>query len=221
MKIKINCAEYKTAPLVSLRPIQGKLKNLSDKNFEKLKQQILDEGFISPFFIWIKDDERWILDGHQRHSVLMKMKEQGIQMPDDFPVYEIYAETYREACKRVLALSSQYGTINKQGLFDFIEDLGDFKEELDSFTFDSFDMESFKFDFYRDGAIGENGDVVDKVNRGDENSEWSDMPEFKEGGNYIKLIFHFKSEEEREKYCNENCIDPTMKKSNQWIVHVD
>ena len=62
-------------------------------------------------------------------------------------------------------------------------------------------------------------DLVDKVNKGDENSEWVGMPNFEAGDNYIKLIFHFKTEADRESYCDLNNIVPTMKKSNQWIVH--
>ena len=88
MEVKINCAIHTTAPLVTLKPIQGNLKDLTDENFERLKAEILDEGFIAPFFIWVKDGEKWLLDGHQRQRALLKMKEQGIKMPDDFPVYE-------------------------------------------------------------------------------------------------------------------------------------
>jgi hypothetical protein len=147
MEVKINCAQYKTAPLSTLKILQGDLKDLSDSNFEKLKTQILDEGFISPFFVWIKDNERWLVDGTQRFRTLTKMKDQGIKMPDDFPIHEVYADTYRDACKRVLALSSQYGTLTKQGLYEFVEK-NDLKDDLDTFHFDAFKMEDFNIEFY-------------------------------------------------------------------------
>lgn len=62
-------------------------------------------------------------------------------------------------------------------------------------------------------------DMVEKVNRGDENDEWVGMPEFKEGGKYIKLIYHFDSEEAREKFIEENNIKVDMVQNGQCIVY--
>ena len=62
-------------------------------------------------------------------------------------------------------------------------------------------------------------DVSEKVNRGDENSEWVDMPEFKEGDKYIKLTFIFADEEKRLQYCKDNNISIERKMNNQWIVY--
>jgi|SRR5271157_3530900 len=62
-------------------------------------------------------------------------------------------------------------------------------------------------------------DISEKINSGDENSEWVGMPEFEDGGKYIKLIFHFNTELERELYVKENNIIVDHKHSNQWIVH--
>lgn len=63
-------------------------------------------------------------------------------------------------------------------------------------------------------------DLVNQVNRGDENSEWAGMPEFKQDEKYIRLVFHFNTESEREEYVNDNNIEINQKTSGQWTVHL-
>ncbi len=65
-------------------------------------------------------------------------------------------------------------------------------------------------------------DLVDEVNAADENEEWvkdGDMPEFFSDSDYIKLIFHFKTEEDREKFVADQQIKIDKKMNKQWIVH--
>lgn len=148
MKVFINCASHDEASLEDLIVLQGNLKDLTDQNYQKLKQQILDEGFIAPFFVWKREDGLHLLDGTQRFRTLSKMKEEGIELPEKFPIHEIYADSYKEACKRVLALASQYGTITTQGLHEFAEKHELEFEEVNQFHFDAFKMDSFKAEFY-------------------------------------------------------------------------
>ena len=159
MEVKINCASYKTAPLESIIEVQDDLKELSELNFERLKNEILESGFIAPFFIWVKDNNNYLLDGHQRKRTLEKMKEQGIKMPVEFPVYEIYAENHREACLRVLAYSSQYGLMTKQGLYRYAEQ-NDLVDELERYNFDAFPLEEFKQEYYED-KVQDDDDIDD------------------------------------------------------------
>jgi hypothetical protein len=61
---------------------------------------------------------------------------------------------------------------------------------------------------------------INEINRGDENSEWVGMPEFKEGDNYIKLTYIFKSAEERDKFIANEQIKVDMKRNdNNWICY--
>lgn len=45
-----------TAPIAEFLPSQGKLKDLDDKNYKKLKKVIKSRGFRVPVFIWVDKD---------------------------------------------------------------------------------------------------------------------------------------------------------------------
>lgn len=142
--IEIKCTTKDYLSLEQMNPLQGELKTLTEKNYQKLKGQLIDEGFIAPFLVWKKNDEYFILDGHQRFYVLVKLKEQGIKIPEKFPVVLVEAENYRQACKRVLAISSQYGTMTDKGLKKFILDAEiDAIDVIEQFEFDVIDFEKW------------------------------------------------------------------------------
>jgi hypothetical protein len=92
-----------------------------------------------------------------------------------------------------------------------IEDFEDLDHEL--LGIEDLDEIEMQEDLYSDD------DVIDEVNKGDENSEWVGMPEFEEGKEYIKLIYHFKSEIDRELFVKENEIQIDKKMNGQWIVY--
>ena len=65
-EIMINCKGSAEVTLQQIENYQGELKSISDKNRQKLKNSILNYGFIQPFAIWInKQGTKKILDGHQ------------------------------------------------------------------------------------------------------------------------------------------------------------
>jgi hypothetical protein len=148
MKVEIKCETSRSLPLDQIHPMQGDLKKLDKKNFDKLYQQIIDEGFISPFFVWKNGDKFFLLDGHQRYNVIKEMTKKPVILPHVWPIVEIQASNYKQACKRILALSSQYGTMTKEGLKEFIEKATIEQEELfEEYQFDCIDFEKFNDDF--------------------------------------------------------------------------
>lgn len=106
-----------TAPIADLLPSQGNLKDLSDRNYKKLKNNIESRGFIIPVYTWVdpKDGLRYLLDGHQRQRVLTT---EGWTEP--IPYLTITAETRQQAMAILLEVTSQYGTITQEGLDEFI-----------------------------------------------------------------------------------------------------
>lgn len=66
------------------------------------------------------------------------------------------------------------------------------------------------------GDDNEENELVDTVNKGDENSEWVDMPEFELAEKDIKLTIVFQTELEREVFVKEHKIEITNKNSGQW-----
>jgi len=153
--VKINCRGADTLPLDELKIIQGNLKQLSPENSDKLMRSIVKHGFIAPIFIWVSGDKYKkynVLDGTQRITVLSKMQERGAKIPD-LPVVYINAKTKKEAKEILLKISSQYGVIEKTGLYDFVEnididplDLSLPGNPVQYFKLNEEDIESIKFD---------------------------------------------------------------------------
>lgn len=160
--IRIACTGADSVPLQSIFPFQGDLKSLSPINYEKLKQQILEHGFTSPFHLWHDRDadKTWCLDGHQRLRVLMRLKQDGYLIPD-LPVDYIAARSEKEAKQILLAHASQYGNVDSQGLYEFISkaDIG-IDEMMQSSSFPEIDLDAFKAEFLDDPAAEQgNGDA--------------------------------------------------------------
>jgi len=105
-----------------LEPLQGSLKSLSQTNFEKLKKSVIDRGFFVPVFIWNNGQSIKLIDGHQRLRLLQVLKKEGWIIPK-IPYVNITAKTAQEAKQQVLAISSTFGTIERQGLYEFLEDI--------------------------------------------------------------------------------------------------
>jgi len=147
MQVRIECQGNDRLDISALEPFQGNLKNLSQKNYEKLKKDILTLGFSEPISVW-KSDKLYILNGHQRLRVLTKMREDGIEIPP-IPVSFVEAKDKKEAKKKVLALASQFGEVSSDGLYEFLElSEIDFKEIEDMTAFPEIDLGNFESEFY-------------------------------------------------------------------------
>lgn len=115
MKV-LNPNNLPTAPISELQATQGDLKFLSEDNYNKLKRNIEKHGFDIPVTVWIDSQgEKWLLDGHQRKHVL---ETEGWN--DPVPYLVIKAPNMQTAAERLLAITSQYGTITQEGLDEFI-----------------------------------------------------------------------------------------------------
>jgi DNA modification methylase len=119
----------------AVKPLQGELKDLTEANYNKLKNVLIKRGFKVPLFIWrvpmaesaIMEDiyqagpvyDYWLMDGHQRQRVMIKENMQ----PYEVPYILIEADTEAEAKAQLLEISSQYGTITQEGFDQFTADL--------------------------------------------------------------------------------------------------
>jgi hypothetical protein len=117
--INVTCKAAINIPLEDLAPLQGDLKELTHRNFEKLKRSIMRHGISFPFFVWQKDGINYVLDGHQRDRTLLKMQKQGYQIPP-LPCALIEAEDRKQAAEKILLVSSQYGRMTEQSLEAFL-----------------------------------------------------------------------------------------------------
>lgn len=151
--IRIACDTKDKLPLSDLTPFQGKLKKLSKSNYEKLKNEILTTGFAFPIYVWkgVKG-AMYIIGGHQRVACLWKMAEEGYAIPA-VPIVYIEASSINEAKRRVLQDVSQYGDVDKQGLYEFMIE-AEISMDLLSASFQipeaELNMKSFRDEFFGD-----------------------------------------------------------------------
>lgn len=114
MKV-LNPNNLPVAPITELNATQGDLKFLSEENYKKLKKNIEKHGFDIPVTVWVDTQgDKWLLDGHQRKHVL---ETEGWVNP--IPYLIIKAPNMQTAAERLLAITSQYGTVTQEGLDDF------------------------------------------------------------------------------------------------------
>jgi hypothetical protein len=142
--IKISCKGAVNIALGELVQLQGDLKELSEVNFRKLRASILKNGITFPLFVWQDEDTNFILDGTQRDRVLRKLAAEGYDIPP-LPCALITAKDKREACEKILLISSQYGKMTNESLYEFISknDLG-FLELEEMLDLPQINLEEFK-----------------------------------------------------------------------------
>lgn len=144
-----------------LEPFQGDLKDLSAREYEKLKKSIVENGIIVPFFVWKETGK--LLDGHQRHHVFINE-----DWYTDVPVIYISAENEQDAKKKLLVITSQYGKVTQEGWDSFVFDL-DENWLLDTVNIDAL---PFVFENWEPDEL-ETNDAEPQISRADElQKEW-------------------------------------------------
>lgn len=156
-KIKITCKGSRSVPIEKLERFQGNLKELSEKEFEKLKGSILKYGFSFPVFVW----ENNIIDGHQRVMTVLELLKTGEYEIDDVPVVDIEAMDKREAAEKLLVLNSQYAAMTYEGLYEFATTMEiDFEAVSLNLSLPNIDIEKFLEGYVKDVPPGEDDDNI-------------------------------------------------------------
>ena len=187
--IHIACTTADTLPLDELEPFQGELKSLSSVEFAKLRRAIVETGFAFPIYIW-KSPENvcFILGGHQRVRVLKQLRDaEGFIIPP-VPVVFVEAENIVQAKRRILQDASQFGTVERQGLYEFMSEAALSITELDDFfKLPEINTAQFGAEFFKD-QLSLVEDPID---------EWEGMPEFnqEDKSSFRHVIVHFVNEE--------------------------
>jgi hypothetical protein len=145
--LKITCKGYATIELDKIITIQGQLKELSDENFNKLKNQILKQGFAAPFFLWSDNGKMKCLDGTQRYRVLTVLREEGYTIPP-LPYVEIEAANEKQAAEKLLSFVSQYGKTTNDGLYEFMHEF-----ELDKDVFNNLEIPELNLEAFNEGYV--------------------------------------------------------------------
>lgn len=149
-QVRVAIGEKVNVEIEALEEFQGDLKDLTVENYEKAKKSIQDLGFSFTPHVWKCKNKLYLIDGHQRVRTLKKMKEEGFKIPK-IPIVIVQASGLKEAKKKVLAGTAQYGEMTNEGLYQFMSenDIG-FDEVDDTFRFPELDMEKFEESFFTD-----------------------------------------------------------------------
>jgi len=126
--VKINCTTKDSIKITEVIAFQGSLKKRTDADLNELKESLLNEGLMMPFAVWKHEGKNYLLDGHGRKEVLMRMAgEEPELLSVDWPCVYIEADTEADARKALLQITSSYGKITKQGYKQFCVSIPDYK----------------------------------------------------------------------------------------------
>jgi hypothetical protein len=148
------------ANITAFEDFQGDLKTLRKPQFDKLRSSILTQGFFAPVFVWRQPgngSHLKLLDGHQRLRVLRGLEADGMQIPP-IPYVPIEATDIKDAKAKLLRLTSQYGELDRDGLYAFLveADLDPVALETDfNLAGTSLDAAKFLDEFINDTSLPE------------------------------------------------------------------
>lgn len=140
--IRIRCQAAKLVKYQKLKPFQDDLKELSEENQEKLKNTIIDDGFVFPIHVWEDGSGTlYTMDGHQRCKVLAELERLGYEIPP-VPVAIIHADDIAEAKRFLLRSLSQYGQMTEDGLVGYVQQFNIEPEFLDELRLPEVDLDA-------------------------------------------------------------------------------
>lgn len=196
--MKIQCAHDKLVRIEDLKPHPQNRNTHPKEQIERLAEILKYQGFRYP--IKVSKRSGFVTSGHGRIEAarLNKWKE----VPVNFQDYDDEEQEYAD-----LIADNAIAAWAEIDLASIHVDLPTLDSNL--LKLDMLGLKDFRFE------------PLDLVNLGDENSEWAQgMPDFKEGDNYIKLVYFFASEADRDKYVINNNVDVKTKRSKYaWLVY--
>lgn len=137
MNLKNKIIKQELVRWKDLIPFQPEnLKKTTPALMQKLKANMRNNGFVSPFFVWQKGKNKYIIDGHHRQRALNELDANSTNVPQELPGIFLKIKDEKEAKKYLLAFNSHYAKIDREEFGIFIEDL-DFEEvktEFEHFT---------------------------------------------------------------------------------------
>lgn len=145
----------KRVPLADLVRFQGDFKTLHADHYAKLKRSIEINGFFAPVFVWA--GKNYILDGHQRFNVLER---EGWDIEGGVPVVELQVRDEQHAAEITLTLSSTYGKVDSQGLYEFTAEKGVDLREFDVVDLPDLDVAEYLDEYYKDETPEGDPDAV-------------------------------------------------------------
>ena len=157
--LKTELVEWKK--LIPFQP--DNLKKTEPHKLQKLANSLCENGFSMNFYVWEKDGQIYIIDGHSRQEVLQLLesgaiypkdpsgKEYQVTIPDKFPCSFLHLKNKAEAKKAVLIYNSKYKSIDSDILSEWVSDLSldELKSQIEIPELNlDFDIEKDEKDYY-------------------------------------------------------------------------
>lgn len=199
--MKIECQYTELVPVDNLVGHPDNPNKHSDAQIKRLAKLIKHHGFRHP--VIVSKRSGFIIAGHGRWAAA---KELGcLNVPVDYQEFASDDDEYMFMISDN-AIQSDWAELDLGMINLKVPEIGPVDIELLGFK-------DFTIDFSEKG-------LIERINRGDETSEWVDMPEFTPGSKYICIILHFESEQARAKYAEDNSLVTYLKKNGHWLVRV-
>jgi hypothetical protein len=139
-EIRVTCKTADSLPYEQIEPLQGRLKNRTNEQVDKICRSVIKHGWAFPEFIWKNEGHNYCLDGHGRQAAIPHLIEMGYTIPL-IPVVFIEAKDREEAKELLLKCISQYGTVTQEGFAEFADFTFDFADfEIPSISFEGLTM---------------------------------------------------------------------------------
>ena len=120
--IEIKCDCDKVIDFHELTEFQGGLKERTQADYDKAKKSILKYGWSFVLYYWNDGKTKWIIDGHNRVTVLKQLEKDGYFIPP-IPAIEVFCKDRKEAKEKLLRLNSTFGTMSKESVLTFADDI--------------------------------------------------------------------------------------------------
>lgn len=195
----IHCRYDELIPIEDLKPYKLNRNKLSSEQIERLAKILLYQGLHTP--IIVSKLSGCIVKGHGILEVIKKNS--WLKAPVIYQEFDSKEQEY--------TFYQSNNSIANLAFLDISSINQDLTELGPDFDLEHLGLRDFTLDF---------ADKLEEINKGDENSEWVDMPEFKEGDGYIRLMLQFGSEDARLKYATENNLSISRKMKSVWIVNL-
>lgn len=129
MEIKLQTIKLENIDHKELKPLQGNLKLLTEKNYARLKKSFEEKGMFVPVFVWRDRGTNYILDGHGRSRLFTREKAKFVdehgKPTTKIPCIVIEAKNLQDAKQKLLIISSQYQSVSQEGFDEFAFDIED------------------------------------------------------------------------------------------------
>ena len=144
-KIRIKCTTGITMSLDEMNWFPSKLKKHSDLEIQRIRDSIIEDGFLFPIAIGKVGYKNYIVDGECTYNALQQLKYEGYEIPE-IPIY--YVRCNEETIKKMILIgTSTNHCVTETSLKEFVEgtDLN-----LKNYGFSDSDL----IDFHSDVDIG-------------------------------------------------------------------